>query len=226
MGFVGFRWRLLVRIEPMERYYTNIDSALAFLVAMGKNIRFREDSVIQIFICTIYIFALYLFHMRYAPNLNVYVSIGIQFVAVILFSNLIKSRDSFIKLYIQVLLIMCIYSCICYFLNLIFNFTASTPALGTLYKMWMGQNIRSFSRNSGPFWEPGIFQIYINIALYFALFFFKNKAGKTPWVHIVVFCITILTTISTTGYLVMAGQLSWKLIGIVKKFTLEKQEQL
>ena len=220
MGFVGFRWRLLVRIEPMERYYTNIDSALAFLVAMGKNIRFREDSVIQIFICTIYIFALYLFHMRYAPNLNVYVSIGI------LFSNLIKSRDSFIKLYIQVLLIMCIYSCICYFLNLIFNFTASTPALGTLYKMWMGQNIRSFSRNSGPFWEPGIFQIYINIALYFALFFFKNKAGKTPWVHIVVFCITILTTISTTGYLVMAGQLSWKLIGIVKKFTLEKQEQL
>lgn len=222
-------WTLLVlgggylsELSPWSAILPVLILFLLVFITLGKNIRLRGGSVKAIIICAMYIFGLYLSHMRFAPNFNIYANVGIQIVAVILLSNLIKNRNSFINLYIQVLLIMCIYSCICYFLNLIFNFTASTPALSTLYKMWMGQNIRSFSRNSGPFWEPGIYQIYINIALYFALFFFKNKDGKTPWIHIIVFCITILTTISTTGYLVMAGQLSWKLIGIVKKIRSRK----
>ncbi|MDQ0476440.1 O-antigen ligase [Chryseobacterium sp. MDT2-18] len=57
----------------------------------------------------------------------------------------------------------------------------------------------SYNRNSGPFWEPGMYAVFLNFALFFnfirfkRLFSFKN----------IVFIATIITTFSTTGYLGM-----------------------
>lgn len=52
-------------------------------------------------------------------------------------------------------------------------------------------------RNPGPFWEPGIFSIFIIIALIFNIIREKNIWSKTNSVLI----ITQLTTTSTAGYL-------------------------
>lgn len=54
-------------------------------------------------------------------------------------------------------------------------------------------------RNFGPFWEPGVYQAYLFIALYFSLFVIKEKKKYT----ILLFIIAIITTFSTTGYLCM-----------------------
>ena len=53
-------------------------------------------------------------------------------------------------------------------------------------------------RNGGMFWEPGAFQIFINLALLIELL--KNlPRGRV----ILVYVITIITTFSTTGFLGM-----------------------
>lgn len=54
-------------------------------------------------------------------------------------------------------------------------------------------------RNSGLWWEPGAFQLFINLAFIFAL------ANKTISIKkYFIFLITIITTMSTTGFLVFS----------------------
>ncbi len=60
-------------------------------------------------------------------------------------------------------------------------------------------NLRSIYRNSGPFWEAGAFSGYLIIAFIFNFYSvdkYKIKKG-------IIFLITIVTTLSTTGYLAL-----------------------
>lgn len=59
------------------------------------------------------------------------------------------------------------------------------------YELFWGSKFR----NSGPFFEPGMFAIYLNIALFFNLFFNKNNTILT-----ILFVSGLLTTFSTGGY--------------------------
>lgn len=64
----------------------------------------------------------------------------------------------------------------------------------------LGSNNLFFFRNQGAFWEPGVFQAYLNFAL--ALCLFKlNRRHK--YFEILVFVITIITTMSTTGFIIL-----------------------
>lgn len=58
-------------------------------------------------------------------------------------------------------------------------------------------NSSYFNSNFGIFWEPGAYQTFINLALYFQLFVLKDLNIR----RITIFLITIFTTFSTTGYL-------------------------
>lgn len=58
------------------------------------------------------------------------------------------------------------------------------------------------ARNCGPFWEPGAFQGFLNLSLWFELTL--NRKRDIYWkTRVVVFIITILTTLSTGGYIVL-----------------------
>jgi hypothetical protein len=53
-------------------------------------------------------------------------------------------------------------------------------------------------RNSGPFWEPGAFSVYLNLAIGFEIL----RTGKFRIRKNLVFIIALLTTLSTAGYAV------------------------
>ena len=55
----------------------------------------------------------------------------------------------------------------------------------------------AFIRNSGIFWEPGVYQIYINLALIIDLFYIRRKNLK----RVLVYSLAILFTFSTSGYI-------------------------
>jgi hypothetical protein len=55
-------------------------------------------------------------------------------------------------------------------------------------------------RNTGIFWEPGAYQAFLNIALCFILF---SANQKSKLFKIFILSMTILTTRSTTGYILM-----------------------
>jgi hypothetical protein len=53
-------------------------------------------------------------------------------------------------------------------------------------------------RNSGPFWEPGAFQGYLNLAIFFSI----GKAGSIKFGEFFVLFLALLSTMSSTGYIV------------------------
>lgn len=57
-----------------------------------------------------------------------------------------------------------------------------------------------FYRLQGIFWEPGVFAIYLNLALFYYFFCIENKKK----VHMVILLIDIFFTVSTTGLCVAA----------------------
>ena len=57
-----------------------------------------------------------------------------------------------------------------------------------------------FVRNQGWFWEPGINQIYLNILLYLEFFVFKRRNRLI----IILIVFSILTTFSTSGFIIMS----------------------
>lgn len=67
-----------------------------------------------------------------------------------------------------------------------------TQLLGEIEWTWLG------TRNCGPFWEPGAFQGFINLS------FFLNIVNSTlNKKRLLLYIITLITTFSTGGYIVM-----------------------
>jgi hypothetical protein len=62
-------------------------------------------------------------------------------------------------------------------------------------------NLSGIFRNQGIFWEPGVLQFYLNILFYFS----SNQKKNTPVAFLTIFA--ILTTFSTTGFIILFIQL-------------------
>lgn len=56
----------------------------------------------------------------------------------------------------------------------------------------------NFIRAQGIFWEPGVFQMYVNLALCFELYLSERPTRKRVWVYI----IAVFFSFSTTGFIV------------------------
>lgn len=180
--------------------------------------RLPRKMVMALIMCYAYMAFIFTLHASEAYA-NQCLNILLLLTIVFFFNNEFMDSKEFMMLYVKVLYLMCIYSLAIYGLNFIFNFTATAPKLGLvsgmpIYILFMGQNVRTFERNAGPFWEPGVFQIFISIALVFTLLFLNQ--GRKRMRYQIVFIITMLTTVSTAGYLLMAGILMFKLISVVK----------
>ena len=81
------------------------------------------------------------------------------------------------------------------------NIENNTNIVDTLYIFSIPRNFEGLIRNSGPFWEPGRFTIYITLALAINLFYNKEKITSKKNL---VLLLTNVTTFSTTGYVATA----------------------
>ncbi len=64
---------------------------------------------------------------------------------------------------------------------------------------WPVHDSYFITRNQSIFWEPGAFQLFINLALISSLYYKNKFASKEN----ILYFITVLTTLSTTGYIVL-----------------------
>ncbi len=80
------------------------------------------------------------------------------------------------------------------------NFEDNTNVVDTLYVFSIPREIDGVMRNSGPFWEPGRFTIFITLALAVNLFHNRKPLFEK---RNAVFIFTNITTFSTTGYIAM-----------------------
>lgn len=64
------------------------------------------------------------------------------------------------------------------------------------------------SRNNSIFWEPGLYQVYLNFALYVNLFIKENKKKK----GLIILLLSILSTFSATGIILASILIGYKII--------------
>lgn len=107
------------------------------------------------------------------------------------------------RYFIKILVFISLYSLIMLFFykikiidknfNLVENYIGAKFYNGIVSLMYFHGD--TFIRNWGPFWEPGVFQAYLIVALIIDLFLLKNKK---PY-NLLIFSVTIYSTFSTTG---------------------------
>lgn len=116
-------------------------------------------------------------------------------------------KQYFINKFIDIICFFSVISIICIFIsNFIPQYSsffyesneyAHNNYLISPFYMW--GNTEVWTRNSGPFWEPGAFQGFINIAILFILT--SNINIRNMNIKLIILVITLLTTQSTTGYI-------------------------
>ncbi|MBO5105936.1 MAG: hypothetical protein J6C29_03460 [Clostridia bacterium] len=115
------------------------------------------------------------------------------------------SLEEFEEAYIKWMRIIAIISLVCFVLGGVIKSIGIIPTVtntaDNTYKTLFFTNIpvsNSLSRrNLGPFWEPGVYQYYLNIALIFVF----HKEDKKMKYDVVLFIVTLLTTMSGAAIL-------------------------
>ncbi len=129
-------------------------------------------------------------------------------------------NDKFIKVYNHIIIFISSYSlviyCMCLFpeiYSILYGWCSNFPSLNVEDAVFSGGGTNFIiynmqtdiilemigqSRNCGPFWEPGMFAFFINIALFFELFFLKHSHKLFT---LIVLIGTLISTFSTGGYI-------------------------
>lgn len=133
--------------------------------------------------------------------------------------------DRFMNIYIKIIRFIAIFSMICFILAPIL---VSLP----LPKMHSGEisyislfftNISTHNtRNYGPFWEPGAFQLYLNWAIFYEL----RNIKRFKLSDIIIFVLCVFTTKSTGGIVILGMMLIYYLLFVKHDFHDRKNKRL
>ncbi|WP_304206751.1 hypothetical protein [Fusobacterium perfoetens] len=137
-------------------------------------------------------------------------SLGYEYKIMLLFLGYIIVEmipfKRFIKIYINCMTFITFISLCVYFCVIVgdswWKILPLTNTGDTYSLIFTGipNNMARLSRNYGPFWEPGVFQVYLNFAFIFQLY---KESKERLWKNIILF-LGLITTFSTTGYICFA----------------------
>lgn len=150
-----------------------------------------------------------------SSNVNLVIGNCLYVTSAMLIAVCVNKRQ-FVSWYIRIMEIMCIVSLPCWLITII-NSDLALSFCQTGYNWsvrygyspfytW-GWNGTIFQRNSGMFWEPGAFQGFILLAILMIIFNVDKKNDNNRKVELVIFGVTLLTTQSTTGYILLIALL-------------------
>ena len=206
-----------VYFTQVERKITTI--VLFFLIAITMHIKHRKVSR-KSFFMAVGMSTLLLFNFvingsdMNSSNMMDYTLLFITIMCIVGCVSLM-SLDEFAIKYVRIMEIISVVSLICFYIQIndvsLVSRIANTSMLKgysiSWFHTWGWSYI--FNRNAGPFWEPGAFQGYLFIAL---LFLLRRKDFNKHYVELALIVFTIITTMSTTGYLLLG------LIGVYAMF--------
>lgn len=125
---------------------------------------------------------------------------------------------NFVDTYVTIIVLLAGVSLFGYFSDTFSMFGAlinKLPKVGDLgYEgfLYLFRYQHQIGRNSSIFFEPGAYQVFLNTAL-FMLFFARTKFSVNRWrVYVLILLTALLTTFSTTGYLIFAVVLGLVLV--------------
>ena len=150
-------------------------------------------------------------HINDQVSLNGIIQMFLYVIGVCFLSNSIGLK-SFMKKYINIVVILAVIAVIIFYLVKVGWLKATFELVNgkiytTSFLHILGWNYSYFSRLSGLFHEPGMFQIILNVALLFLannILENKNKKKlKFYSIQLIILVIAVILTKSTSGYLAL-----------------------
>lgn len=175
-----------------------------FVFYVGKfNYKLNKKFIEEILLCTCIILSMVVHGDVF--NVNYYQRALLILVAVYIATSL--EYECFIAIFISAMRIIAVMSLVGFVFHSAIEELSFLPEIITgngkiIFKNLLFANIKNNSiikRNYGIFWEPGAYQLYLNWALYYTL----TKKNKICLFDVVLFSLTIITTKSTAGIMIL-----------------------
>lgn len=180
--------------------YVVLVGVMLYMLFKKTNVR-NESIVLLVFLTILYVIS---------ALMSGWLKIGFVYNLVILLAAIIYvsrySMGSFKESFCRIVSFLSIYSLVIYFVNL--SLPSALSFFPTEYNV-VGNEFKNcfFSvtfaslpfRNFGIFREPGVFMVYINIALFLEWFSEKSSA-----IRMFIYILTLMTTVSTAGFIIGA----------------------
>lgn len=154
-------------------------------------------------------------------NLNLTVDYATRYMTIYLMAYYLIKRGTFVYVFLRITYVLAFISIVFWAIDLfgghnyLMSVSNAVPQLGwenlqnndlnsafgrTLWFYQVRDDVVSVPHNSGPFWEHGIFAIYLVIALYIK---YVNTAKLKDFVGATLL-VALISTFSTTGYIAMS----------------------
>ena len=178
-----------------------------------KRINFKLSRKVRIAILVIFLYLLYSFVIVSKPSDIKFIMFRFHdiFSALLILNYIIIRRPNFERTLAAVLIFFMVHGFVNWIVvNAAFGLFSGTPSIIKSYRFLvffgMEQKYFGIHRSQGLFWEPGVYQVYLNIALHFFLFYRK----KLIWAALAF--LGVVLTLSTTGVLLAGIQLAYYLL--------------
>lgn len=208
----------LVAYNQDTLLYINVSSIPYFIVTIIISIHFfynvflkRVYFDIKILVSSIILISLVFITILFNSDFRGgYIQVILNIALAFMFVSIVKVND-FIVFYNKIMYFLCAYSLV--FVYLIGNIMRNIGFNPLRYENSEGiafingifaskVDIENYIRNFGVFREPGVYIIFIILAIIFEMFYFKNKETKSNK-RLIVYILALLTTLSTPGYLTL-----------------------
>lgn len=157
--------------------------------------------------------AIFVQHVAVQGNISINSMMNTLTQCLLAYCAVAYDSKNFCRRFIKISVVIALFSLICYVISL----TPLSPLLkivlvandshnwtGKLsYGRFIYHYMEGYPRNVGLYREPGVFQLFLNLALYFLLF--KNeKLEKKKIASLVILLLAIVSAASTAGYITTA----------------------
>lgn len=191
----------------LDQRYNNFSQVLLIVLCLPLVflINFKKQHILFLsFIIPLY---LLINSINYQDTILSYALFLFKFFLIFLWVRFcIEKNINFLEIFNRIIIGICIYSFFTYFLFDVFRLAPYyTEVVNSKpYKVFFGfhyhwQEVEWFfgrvARNNSIFWEPGVFQIYIDFAIFYNLFLLKRIKKSA----LLILSLSILSTFSTTG---------------------------
>ena len=153
----------------------------------------------------------YLLYIWDAPNLAGYISYIFRLFSAMLVCDSMTFEE-YKKWFSEFIIAIAVIGLLVYAQNLVVGVRGETT---TLY-FFRTIMINGTLRNAGIFWEPGAYQMFLNLSLLFVLerndfrLGFINKNNRRTLIACVILIISVVTTYSTIGYInILLFMITW-----------------
>ena len=198
----------VVAVMTMNATFNIVDicvavAAIAYLVV--KRIKIDFGAAMVVLFIVFWVVSMALVHQD--PVQNIYLRLIVDLVVVLLITKIVPF-STFSRHFTRLITVLAAASLFFYVLQPILkDLYQQAPLLvnqgsATYHNLFIWVTyVDKPERNFGVFWEPGAYQVFLNLALLFALSE-SNMSNKSKTVTAVICIVAIGTTYSTTGYFV------------------------